>query len=282
MYRVTTSCVALFMLVSLQKTIAHPGRLDASGCHHDRRSGGYHCHSGSSPRRNTRAKASQQSQAQTLEDFDNSISHDEEVRLQTALSESRPGEGEYRAAKNAMIQAGCWSEIFDSTLVRETIGRRVKMAGLSGMYRPNEATPLQNPAQQTYAPEPLADGFNCCAQRAGITVRVTERPASLFCVYPQEDVSQCILNKLNAKGATVFSSNYELGKELDSASYLQCGDSRLFCGFPCKQSVGRVAVCIVLNNGADSEATKYRAITSCRRPPPERVPEGWTAWPGND
>lgn len=28
--------------------IAHPGGLDASGCHHDRRNGGYHCHRGPS------------------------------------------------------------------------------------------------------------------------------------------------------------------------------------------------------------------------------------------
>jgi hypothetical protein len=27
---------------------AHPGKLDASGCHHDRKHGGYHCHGGSS------------------------------------------------------------------------------------------------------------------------------------------------------------------------------------------------------------------------------------------
>lgn len=25
---------------------AHSGRTDASGCHHDRRTGGYHCHGG--------------------------------------------------------------------------------------------------------------------------------------------------------------------------------------------------------------------------------------------
>jgi len=29
-------------------SIAHPGGLDTDGCHHDRKSGGYHCHGGRS------------------------------------------------------------------------------------------------------------------------------------------------------------------------------------------------------------------------------------------
>jgi len=29
---------------------AHGGGLDANGCHHDRKHGGYHCHRGSAPR----------------------------------------------------------------------------------------------------------------------------------------------------------------------------------------------------------------------------------------
>lgn len=29
-----------------QAAIAHPGGLDAQGCHHNRKTGGYHCHRG--------------------------------------------------------------------------------------------------------------------------------------------------------------------------------------------------------------------------------------------
>jgi hypothetical protein len=32
---------------------AHPGGLDANGCHHNRKTGDYHCHRGSSPARSS-------------------------------------------------------------------------------------------------------------------------------------------------------------------------------------------------------------------------------------
>lgn len=45
--------IAALVAASLSPGIAtaHPGGLDAQGCHHDRKRGGYHCHGGSpSPR----------------------------------------------------------------------------------------------------------------------------------------------------------------------------------------------------------------------------------------
>ena len=38
--------LALIALVLPSLASAHPGGLDASGCHHDRKHGGYHCHGG--------------------------------------------------------------------------------------------------------------------------------------------------------------------------------------------------------------------------------------------
>ena len=46
--------VAGFGLVCVQAG-AHPGGLDASGCHHDRKRGGYHCHRTAEPRQPLRA-----------------------------------------------------------------------------------------------------------------------------------------------------------------------------------------------------------------------------------
>ncbi|OQW92927.1 MAG: hypothetical protein BWK79_00190 [Beggiatoa sp. IS2] len=42
--------LTLFFLTALlsQTTFAHPGRLDSSGCHHEKKTGGYHCHNGNS------------------------------------------------------------------------------------------------------------------------------------------------------------------------------------------------------------------------------------------
>lgn len=53
---------ALFALVAVLVCIsgagsAHPGGLDSSGCHNDRKNGGYHCHSGSSSGSGATAKA---------------------------------------------------------------------------------------------------------------------------------------------------------------------------------------------------------------------------------
>ncbi len=40
--------IALFVFVA-GSAAAHPGRTDASGCHHDRRNGGHHCHGAPAP-----------------------------------------------------------------------------------------------------------------------------------------------------------------------------------------------------------------------------------------
>ena len=37
---------ALVVLASASLALAHPGRTDRFGCHHDRRTGDYHCHNG--------------------------------------------------------------------------------------------------------------------------------------------------------------------------------------------------------------------------------------------
>ncbi|QNP42108.1 excalibur calcium-binding domain-containing protein [Lysobacter terrestris] len=37
-------------LIACGSAYAHGGGLDANGCHHDRKHGGYHCHRGSAPR----------------------------------------------------------------------------------------------------------------------------------------------------------------------------------------------------------------------------------------
>ena len=34
----------LLLLSNLNYSYAHPGRTDASGCHEDKKNGGYHCH----------------------------------------------------------------------------------------------------------------------------------------------------------------------------------------------------------------------------------------------
>src|SRR3546814_12113382 len=43
--------VVLSSVMDGSPALAHPGGLDASGCHHDRKHGGYHCHSGATPQR---------------------------------------------------------------------------------------------------------------------------------------------------------------------------------------------------------------------------------------
>ena len=39
-----SSLLSLAMLVSTSAATAHPGGLNAAGCHNDRKNGGYHCH----------------------------------------------------------------------------------------------------------------------------------------------------------------------------------------------------------------------------------------------
>ncbi|WP_345784495.1 excalibur calcium-binding domain-containing protein [Agrilutibacter niabensis] len=47
----TPRALVLGALVLTSETVAaHGGGLDANGCHHDRKHGGYHCHRGSPPR----------------------------------------------------------------------------------------------------------------------------------------------------------------------------------------------------------------------------------------
>jgi hypothetical protein len=43
-----TTLISLFLL-SPAFAMAHGGGLDKSGCHHDRKKGGYHCHNGGTP-----------------------------------------------------------------------------------------------------------------------------------------------------------------------------------------------------------------------------------------
>ena len=38
------------LVLTSEPVAAHGGGLDANGCHHDRKHGGYHCHRGSAPR----------------------------------------------------------------------------------------------------------------------------------------------------------------------------------------------------------------------------------------
>lgn len=46
---------AVLLVSSTDAAIAHPGGLDASGCHNNRKTGDYHCHrGGSAPRREPR------------------------------------------------------------------------------------------------------------------------------------------------------------------------------------------------------------------------------------
>lgn len=51
----TTPRVLLWgaLLIASGTVAAHGGGLDANGCHHDRKHGGYHCHRGSAPRAST-------------------------------------------------------------------------------------------------------------------------------------------------------------------------------------------------------------------------------------
>jgi hypothetical protein len=40
--------IAVCLLIAANSVRAHGGGLNAEGCHHDRKNGGYHCHRGSS------------------------------------------------------------------------------------------------------------------------------------------------------------------------------------------------------------------------------------------
>ena len=46
---VTCSMLALSCLAALAPAFAHPGGLNAEGCHNNRKTGEYHCHRGSAP-----------------------------------------------------------------------------------------------------------------------------------------------------------------------------------------------------------------------------------------
>ena len=45
--RATLAIAVLALGVASSGALAHGGGLDANGCHHDRKRGGYHCHRGS-------------------------------------------------------------------------------------------------------------------------------------------------------------------------------------------------------------------------------------------
>jgi hypothetical protein len=49
MNKCTSIFLVLLGLVLPMHTFAHGGRTDASGCHNNRKTGSYHCHSGTSP-----------------------------------------------------------------------------------------------------------------------------------------------------------------------------------------------------------------------------------------
>ncbi|WP_348538846.1 excalibur calcium-binding domain-containing protein [Sphingomonas alba] len=50
-------CVfALIVAVPATSIFAHPGGLDANGCHHDRKNGGYHCQRGASANRSAQSQ----------------------------------------------------------------------------------------------------------------------------------------------------------------------------------------------------------------------------------
>lgn len=45
--KVVTLAAGTLLLVAPFAALAHPGGLNAEGCHNDRKNGGYHCHRGS-------------------------------------------------------------------------------------------------------------------------------------------------------------------------------------------------------------------------------------------
>lgn len=50
--------ICMGLVFSIQSVDAHGGGLDSSGCHHDRKRGGYHCHRGlNTPPPSTSSKA---------------------------------------------------------------------------------------------------------------------------------------------------------------------------------------------------------------------------------
>ena len=58
MMRVLLAAMAALSLAAPSLALAHSGGLDASGCHHDRKRDGYHCHRAQSPSRQTETRAS--------------------------------------------------------------------------------------------------------------------------------------------------------------------------------------------------------------------------------
>jgi hypothetical protein len=58
--RIPPLAYALIVIIPVVPAAGHPGGLDANGCHHNRKTGGYHCHRGTSasPERALRAVSS--------------------------------------------------------------------------------------------------------------------------------------------------------------------------------------------------------------------------------
>ncbi len=70
----------IFVLLLSAQAMAHSGGTDSSGCHHERRTGGYHCHrSDEAPTKETREPASEV-QAEANTELEKSESTKEETK----------------------------------------------------------------------------------------------------------------------------------------------------------------------------------------------------------
>jgi len=74
---------------------AHGGGLDAHGCHHDRKNGGYHCHQGPSA---GQAFASKQEMLDTLEAYNQQSDKEVPLWVQAPRQSSKTSQATKRAA----------------------------------------------------------------------------------------------------------------------------------------------------------------------------------------
>ncbi len=49
----TRIIVAILLIVIVNPSVAHSGRTNSEGCHNNRKTGGYHCHGSSTPKKST-------------------------------------------------------------------------------------------------------------------------------------------------------------------------------------------------------------------------------------
>lgn len=75
--------------------------------------------------------------------------------------------------QRAMEREGCWNPAFMDPLRRLVVVGAYRAANIDALYS-REPTP---PAWYETIDKTVADGFNCCAQRAEVSPRVPERPA---------------------------------------------------------------------------------------------------------